>query len=154
MKPPETVTLIDLDRKVHRTLDLVCPVTLANLQTDVYYNKKVYQEPYYSDENLREKLVAFLNDQQTFIRNGMWETLAIYQATLGRFWEVPWYELTVEQSSLFRHRYQMIQNHRNYYKTTKKGIIRFQPFCESFIKHYSDVFSKLIPWKGESTDVN
>jgi hypothetical protein len=38
------------------------------------------------------KLSEFINDQLTFIRNEMWEILAIYQATLGKYWEVPWYE--------------------------------------------------------------
>lgn len=43
------------------------------------------------DYNL-ESLRLFLNDQLTFIRNGMWKTLAIYQTTLGRYTEVPWYD--------------------------------------------------------------
>lgn len=166
MKPPETVTLIDLEGKpiplrenvpIHyfngeyaHIVDFTWQFKDKDYRIYIGSSLKIGEATKHYDSLL--PLILFLNDQLTFIRNGMWETLAIYQTTIGRYWEVPWYELTVEQSSLFRHRYQMIQNHRNYYKTTKKGIIRFQPFCESFLKHYPAVFSKLTPYEGESTD--
>lgn len=98
MKPPETVTLIDPDGKevwktnlslhavtcsVEKTYDGTYQVVLR-YRTSLW---KILDNPI----NVYA-LVNFLNDQLTFIRNGMWETLAIYQATLGRYTEVPWYD--------------------------------------------------------------
>jgi hypothetical protein len=34
-----------------------------------------------------------------------------------------------------------------------KYFTKIKPSNELFIKHYPDIFSKLAPWKGESTDV-
>lgn len=107
MKPPDkTVTLINLDGS------LVFP---ADMQHEDYMRGSVLfalnsEQGWYTIEfsagfsrqviGLEDNTkisegrdnVIFLNDQLTFIRNGMWETLAIYQATLGRYTEVPWYD--------------------------------------------------------------
>ena len=107
MKPPDkTVTLINLDGS------LVFP---ADMQHEDYMRGSVLfalnsEQGWYTiefsagfsrqviglDDNTKisegRDNVIFLNDQLTFIRNGMWETLAIYQATLGRYTEVPWYD--------------------------------------------------------------
>jgi hypothetical protein len=108
MKPPENVTLIDLEGKPI-TNPLTSIKTITSLHIWVSYEDidvsgelvetlAVLNASPYSFASRRGvvesiyKLSEFLNDQLTFIRNGMWETLAIYQATLGRYWEVPWYE--------------------------------------------------------------
>ncbi len=107
MKPPDkTVTLINLDGS------LVFP---ADMQHEDYMRGSVLfalnsEQGWYTIEfsagfsrqviGLEDNTkisegrdnVIFLNDQLTFIRNKMWETLAIYQTTLGRYTEVPWYD--------------------------------------------------------------
>lgn len=97
MKPQDkTVTLIGLDGNP------ICRYVEG--KTEIYYvapHKGVYDgclvvEPTgvnsYGEKHTLKPLMEFLQDQLTFIRNGMWETLAIYQATLGRYTEVPWYD--------------------------------------------------------------
>jgi hypothetical protein len=104
-----------------------------------------------------EPLRLFLNDQLTFIRNGMWETLAIYQATLGRYWEVPVYE----RDSQAQHYYIPLIDGYKFEKDrliltrvfSKDRLNLFQPSFQDFIQFYNSVFSQLAPWKGESTDV-
>ncbi len=96
----------------------------------------------YSDEAYREyrylnRLVDFLNDQLTFIRNDMWETLLIYQATLGKYWEVPW---IINPSIPIAQTEEIIYH---------KDGNRVKPKREYFLKHYPDVFSNLPAWKGE-----
>ncbi len=141
MSKSKTVTLIDLEGKVHRTLDLTDSVTLANLRTDVYYNKPAYREPYHSDIDLREQLVAFLNHQQTLICKGLavghFNDLLIYQATLGKYWEVPW---IINPSIPIAQTEEIIYH---------KDGNRVKPKREYFLKHYPDVFSNLPAWKGE-----
>lgn len=113
MKPPETVTLIDLEGNILQELNTegeasfrYCSITTyedsggyycTELKHGTYEYHRASKE--IGDDGLpnekrvlQYKLVDFLNDQLTFIRNGMWETLAIYQATLGRYTEVPWYD--------------------------------------------------------------
>lgn len=101
MKTPETVTLIDLQGKPI-TNPLTTREALASLQVWVSYEEiegedelvetvaVLNSSPYLIATVKGEcksifKLLDFLNDQLTFIRNGLWETLAIYQSTLGRW---------------------------------------------------------------------
>ncbi len=113
MKPHDkTVTLIDLEGKPIVNLSLLS-AELFDIQTTyayVYYekdwdlndlfkyelklNQKIVDMTYYQSDckDTILKLCKFVNDQLTFIRNKMWETLAIYQTTLGRYTEVPWYD--------------------------------------------------------------
>jgi hypothetical protein len=104
MKTPETVTLIDLQGKElyeidpkdarHSNAYVKTYSKYENSQPHVVYSyDKTYVplHPRKTQVDRTYNLSDFLNDQLTFIRNGMWETLAIYQATLGRYWEVPWY---------------------------------------------------------------
>jgi len=188
MKPPETVTLIDLEGK---------PITFFqephNPSAICLKHAYSYVKSFRIDFNLDDyslwvgeyqvnlirlgsnekskilRLCHFLNDQLTFIRNGMWETLAIYQATLGRYWEVPFYktdkELLIELIKICGHTgtwakcYSYDSNllEEIVYKDhpLKERVIGtpFKPKLWVFLKHYPDVFSKLEPWKGESTDV-
>lgn len=104
MKPPETVTLIDLEGKLvtvigPNKLDFSEYARIAQIEYryldpvyQVYIGRYLIVSEETEDYEEALKLAIFLNDQLTFIRNEMWETLAIYQATLGRYWEVPWYE--------------------------------------------------------------
>ena len=104
MKPPETVTLIDLEGKpiplrenvpIHYFLGEYAHIVDFTWQFKdkdyrIYLGSsiKIGEATNHYDSLL--PLILFINDQLTFIRNGMWETLAIYQATLGRYWEIPW----------------------------------------------------------------
>jgi hypothetical protein len=106
MKPPETVTLINLDGTLVFPSDtrhedyMLGSFFMANNSEHGWYaiefSAGFSRQVVGLDDNAKileeRENVIFLNDQLTFIRNGMWETLAIYQATLGRYWEVPWYE--------------------------------------------------------------
>jgi hypothetical protein len=166
MKPPETVTLIDLEGNVLEVFDTNrthfykhCSINTYEDSGGYYVTKLKRGETDYHrvDENSwddsipyqdlikKRELVDFLNDQLTFIRNGMWETLAIYQATLGRYWEVPWFEATWKEVCNFRAK-QKIKGHC-YKQSSHKH--KFRPDAKDFCKHYPDVFSKLTPWKGE-----
>jgi hypothetical protein len=66
-------------------------------------------------------ICQFLNDQLTFIRNGMWETLAIYQATLGKYWEVPWYSSTYAHTFPQGNKYQFKANESTFSGYLRKG---------------------------------
>lgn len=116
MKPPETVTLIDLEGNIileantngqldkPQNFTQYCSITSYEDSGGYYVTElkegasgfhslfKWVDNLPYEERTLQYKLVGFINDQLTFIRNGMWETLAIYQATLGRYTEVPWYD--------------------------------------------------------------
>ena len=89
MKPPETITPIDLEGKP--IYELTTPKSCFYTPVEELIATSMYNNVGYRESN-PAKLINFLNDQLTFIRNGMWETLAIYQATLGRYTEVPWYD--------------------------------------------------------------
>lgn len=99
MKPPETVTLIDLEGKpiplrenvpIHyfngeyaHIVELERPHSLSDYR--VYIGSSIHVGICTTDYDSLLPLILFLNDQLTFIRNGLWETLAIYQSTLGRW---------------------------------------------------------------------
>ena len=127
MKPPETVTIIDLKGKV---LYIIDPKEARHSNAYVRtYNKYENSQPHvvYSGDKTyvpmhprktqidrTYDLSNFLNDQLTFIRNGMWETLAIYQATLGRYWKVPWYEPPDVFTLKLGRRYHILESHGNH----------------------------------------
>jgi len=125
------------------------------------------------------QLKNLINDQLTFIRNGMWETLAIYQTTLGRYWEVPWYNsfhfnfdlpIVYELCETARHDYISCKKDRvgklvfvpcnrhgypigdDVLSESKfvKQFSRVRPSANWFLSHYHKVFSKLTPYEGES----
>jgi hypothetical protein len=157
MKPPETVTLIDLKGNI--------VVSFAEF-TDSNSQDLINQH----FTNLKMEEIDHFTDQLTFIRNGMWETLAIYQATLGRYWEVPVMEY--EQATVdYLNRHNIchivrrietkisipcnINNEdisvEQILKTTEDDrCILVTPSV--YLEHYPDVFSRLRPWKGESTE--
>lgn len=157
MKPRKAVTLIDLDGKpIKHKYDNLSGISCRCESESVFGQVIAYEvligncvvfSGKADDRELARKLVDFLNDQLTFIRNGMWETLAIYQATLGRYWEVPWFidkayeNLRTTPTPL----YDKVQS-------VSGGDLVFQPALDVFLKYYPDVFSKLTPWKEESTD--
>lgn len=122
MKPTE-VTLIDLEGKpitfkdgkpLNDAMVNLLKVSTAQIEKLVLTPKDDYENDddkeryrfkfggglvtteWVSDYSVIGELELFLNDQLTFIRNGMWEALAIYQGTLGKYWEVPWYETPAE----------------------------------------------------------
>lgn len=154
MKSPKTVTLIDLEGKpiplrenvpLHyfngeyaHIVDLERPHSLSDYR--IYIGSSIHVGICTTDYDSLLPLILFLNDQLTFIRNGMWETLAIYQATIGQYWEVPWYPYEEVKDVIFA--------------ISSCEHLTHQPPLDHFIKDYRDVFSKLTPYKGESTDDN
>jgi hypothetical protein len=162
MKPPETVTLIDLEGKQWREFfsDNVQDEA-KNILWAICAESFVIS----NDANL----LVFIVKQLVFITEGMWETLAIYQATLGRYWEVPVMEY--EQATVdYLNRHNIchivrrietkiyipckINNEdisvEQILKTTEDDrCILVTPSV--YLEHYPDVFSRLRPWKGEST---
>ena len=149
MKPHKPVTLIDLEGKP------ICQYVEG--KTEIYYDephKGVYDgclviEPtgvkVNGEKYILKPLMAFLQDQLTFIRNGMWETLAIYQTTLGKYWEVPWYNLQDLLDTGLVYECRPVVRHNARQHKQKVPV-------DYFIENYPDVFSKLTPWEGESTD--
>lgn len=180
MKPQDkTVTLIGLDGNP------ICRYVEG--KTEIYYvapHKGVYDgclvvEPTgvnsYGEKHTLKPLMEFLQDQLTFIRNGMWETLAIYQATLGRYTEVPWYRLSIDCLRETKQMGKLIKlldnnnveatgfyqfggiespifNAENVkgleYETVRVSLDYFKawkPNYNDFIQYYHDIFSKLTP---------
>jgi hypothetical protein len=181
MKPHETVTLIDLDGKPIKGLT---DITVKNTNSlfahiieepcsnspntyviGVGWQIQLGNSTMFDDDLL--PLLNYLNDQLTFIRNGMWETLAIYQATLGKYWEVPVMEY--EQATVdYLNRHNICHIVRRLetkismpYRINGKDFVGEQIVKNTdddrcilvtpsvYIKHYHDVFSQLTPWKGE-----
>jgi hypothetical protein len=145
MKPPETITLIDLEGKP--IYELTTPKSCFYTPVEELIATSMYNNVGYRESN-PAKLINFLNDQLTFIRNGMWETLAIYQATLGRFWEVPSYSFCHEGYSYELPVFNSDKRVRLIGKMLTSGKIVHQPTLSDFIQHYPDVFSKLTPLEG------
>lgn len=177
MKQSKYITLIDLDGKpIKHKYDNLSGISCRCESESVFGQVIAYEvligncvvfSGKADDRELARKLVDFLNDQLTFIRNGMWETLAIYQATLGAYTEVPVYRTTksllVDLIKIGGHTgtwadgysYDSSFLEKVVYKDHKlpRGFgSSFKPYMSVFIKHYPDVFSKLTPWKEESTD--
>lgn len=184
MKPPETVTLIDLEGNpiplrenvpLHyftgeyaHIVDFVWQFEETDYRIYIGNSTKVGEATKHYEQLL--PLLLFLQDQLTFIRNGMWETLAIYQTTLGRYWEVSFYrtdrELLIELIKIGGHTgtwsngfgydssflKEIVYRNQSIPSVFGKGTIigiPFKPKVGVFLKHYPDVFSKLTPWKGE-----
>lgn len=200
MKPPETVTLIDLEGNILQELNTegeasfrYCSITTyedsggyycTELKHGTYEYHRASKE--IGDDGLpnekrvlQYKLVDFLNDQLTFIRNGMWETLAIYQATLGRYTDVPWYRLSIDCLRETKQMGKLIKlldnnnveatgfyqfggiespifNAENVkgleYETVRVSLDYFKawkPNYNDFIQYYHDIFSKLTPLEGK-----
>ena len=188
MKPPETVTLIDLEGKpiplrenvpLHyftgeyaHIVDFTWQFKDKDYHIYIGSSIKVGEATKHYDSLL--PLILFINDQLTFIRNGMWETLAIYQATLGRYWEVPWYEPN-ELEALPQHDdevevilisgniewawydYEQGEGALLTLLTSKKtidlkDIKAWRPNVEWFTGQSKRIFKNVTPWKGESTN--
>lgn len=163
MKPPETVTLINLDGSFVFPADtrhedyMRGSLLMANnsehgwyaIEFSVDFSRQLTLLP--DNANILEERenVIFLNNQLTLIRKGFdvghFNDLAIYQATLGRYWEVPWFEATWKEVCNFRAK-QKIKGHC-YKQSSHKH--KFRPDAKDFCKHYQDVFSKLTPWKEQ-----
>jgi hypothetical protein len=133
MKPPETVTLIDLEGNI-----VVSFAEFADSNSQDLINQHF--------TNLRMEEIDHFTDQLTFIRNGMWETLAIYQATLGKYWEVPWYKVDYFKTPDGR---ESITKCKNVHLPSGYIGTVYQPTYSQFLKHYPDVFSQLTPYEGE-----
>lgn len=110
-KHEKLITLYDLSGKPVNSRENVPIHYVKGEQASIqeFYGTDGYNDPYYrvyiggsikvGDEvhNYNEliPLQDFLNNQLALIRKGEetgnWNDLAIYQKTLGRYWEVPWY---------------------------------------------------------------
>jgi hypothetical protein len=166
MKPPETVTLIDLEGKPI-TNPLASIEDLASLQvwfsyehieddSDIAETVALHSSPWLiatvrdSYKNII-KLRDFINDQLTLIRKGLdvghFNDLAIYQTTLGQYWEVPWYNIPSIWKELEPLTIGELHNILPELMYTPYNEIQ-RPRLDIFLKHYPDVFSKLTPWKG------
>jgi hypothetical protein len=92
MKPPETVTIIDFQGEV-----ATIPVSEIKQYAEDFRKPR---EQRFSERNGYRTHDAerwgFMSNQVTLMLKGLdvghFNDLAIYQATLGRYWEVPWYE--------------------------------------------------------------
>ena len=185
MKPPETVTLINLDGTLVFPADtrhkdyMLGSFLMANNSEHGWYaiefsagfsrqltflpdNAKILEE--------RENVI-FLNNQLTLTRKGEetgnWDDLNIYQATLGKYWEVPvmqYDQPTIDYLNLHKicHIVRRLET-----KISMPYIINGEDFVGEqivkntdddrcilvtpsvYLKHYPDVFSKLTPWNGE-----
>jgi hypothetical protein len=164
MKPPETVTLINLDGSFVFPADtrhedyMRGSLLMANnsehgwyaIEFSVDFSRQLTLLP--DNANILEERenVIFLNNQLTLIRKGFdvghFNDLAIYQATLGRYWEVPWYKVDYFKTLDGR---ESITKCKNVHLPSGYVGTVYQPTYWQFLKHYPDVFSKLTPYKGE-----
>jgi len=155
MKPPETVTLINLDGSFVFPADtrhedyMRGSLLMANnsehgwyaIEFSVDFSRQLTLLP--DNANILEERenVIFLNNQLTLIRKGFdvghFNDLLIYQTTLGKYWEVPW---IINPSIPIAQTEEIIYH---------KDGNRVKPKREYFLKHYPDVFSNLPAWKGE-----
>ena len=186
MKPHKPVTLIDLEgnpiplrenvplhcltREYAHIVDFIWQFEETDYRIYIGASYRVGEATKHYEELL--PLLLFLQDQLTFIRNGMWETLAIYQSTLGKYWEVPWYHCPQDTMYTWLNPFKGGQAMEWCDKTPKPFTTKYindiftedmekhlgfyiykaeylKPSVETFLKHYPDVFSKLTPWKGE-----
>jgi hypothetical protein len=163
MKPPETVTLIDLGGKPVLTINLNDAKSLSayieffidedggNRRVDLKIGgyKTIFWSETHSD---LEPICNLLNDQLTLIRKGLdvghFNDLAIYQTTLGRYWEVPWYNIPSIWKELEPLTIGELHNIFPELMYTPYNEIQ-RPRLDIFLKHYPDVFIKLTPLKGE-----
>ncbi len=159
MKPPKQITLIDLEgnpiplrenvplhcltREYAHIVDFIWQFEETDYRIYIGASYRVGEATKHYEELL--PLLLFLQDQLTFIRNGMWETLAIYQTTLGKYWEVPWYNLQDLLDTGLVYECRPVVRHNARQHKQKVPV-------DYFIENYPDVFSKLTPWEGESTD--
>ena len=101
------------------------------------------------DENLLIPLVKFLNNQLTLIRKGEetgnWDDLDIYQTTMGKHWDVPWYEGVTNGSEDF------VENARKE-KFNDKFYSFYKPTIDYFLKNYDSKFKDLPIIKGVTNE--
>lgn len=82
----------------------------------------------------------FINNQLTLIdkghKTGNWDDLDIYQTTLGKYWDVPWYEGVTNGSEDF------VENARKE-KPNDKFYSFYKPTIDYFLKNYDSKFKDL-----------